>query len=68
MATSAVSDLTVDARPQLDFTLTHIYLSPNANSTTSRDRYARGRTPSEPNVSTASMLGVGAGGAQGKEL
>jgi len=49
----------LDARPQLDFTLTDPYLSLNANSNTSRDRYIHGRTPSEPNVPTVSMLGVG---------
>jgi len=66
--TSAVWDLTLDARPRLDFALTNPYLSPNANSNTSRDWYTRGRTPGEPNIPTASMPGIGAGGAQGQEL
>jgi len=62
---SAVWDLTLDARPQLDFTLTDPYLSPNASLNTSWVWYTGGRTPSGPNVLTASVLGVGAGGAGG---
>ena len=70
-ATNAVWDLTLDARPQLDLTLTNPYLPPDANSNIRRDWSTRGRTPSEPNVPTARVLGVGAGGAggtQGQEL